>query len=307
MTTITVCIPPIVEALHVADRVAQQELVWNPVNSAQERFLEEFYGHRHLLRQYLTPDELQGWASTDAGYLNEILERRRFSMRFGQIPSDGIGLLAILEARLRFLVEGSHCMVVADDRKTVHAGVRIEKNGTSVVDQAFVPGFLVHTSKVGLISEVPLTNGDSMFLVVPEIQPKDDWEILDIIAKAEDTMKPAEYLGYTAIQFPQVLIKNDPSIAYLNGLHAEYSNGTYRITGAQQETIFALDTKGVLAKSAAGMMCVTVSVGSEPVERILIIDQEFIVYTRRKQVPFPIFAGHAGKECWREPGNLDDL
>jgi hypothetical protein len=228
-------------------------------------------------------------------------------MRFGQIPSDGIGLLAILEARLRFLVEGSHCMVVADDRKTVHAGVRIEKNGTSVVDQAFVPGFLVHTSKVGLISEVPLTNGDSMFLVVPEIQPKDDWEILDIIAKAEDTMKPAEYLGYTAIQFPQVLIKNDPSIAYLNGLHAEYSNGTYRITGAQQETIFALDTKGVLAKSAAGMMCVTVSVGSEPVERILIIDQEFIVYTRRKQVPFPIFAGHAGKECWREPGNLDDL
>jgi len=140
-------------------------------------------------------------------------------------------------------------------------------------------------------------SGDEVYLSVAG----DSFDGSDLGIHIETVFGDLEYLDdYSGLIFPMVDLNEKVDIGWLKEMPA-YLGGDLvgRITQALQQTMFAMDEKGVKVKSAVAIGARFLS--ATITKPTLVIDKPFFVAVKRKDLKLPILSGYIGRDCWKRP------
>ncbi len=283
----TVCMHPIVAAIRKADDIIGEGRVWRPQNQMQTRFLTEFFDRTR--NEVLGISEIESIASWSAEDINRFLQERGFSITLDDFDEDTFGVAATLILLLKWKVEGMKEKFRAADGKT-YDGVRME-NGMSYYTS------VKHPKPVVCIAT---KSGDQVFMTVMETPPTD----FDLVSYVEQIQASLEHnREFGDLVFPMVDLDQLVDISWLLNMETTANTGQQaRISQAKQQTIFKMNDKGALLKSAAAAaITLEFAILSKP---DLVIDRPFLVWIVRDGLAKPLLVAHITQENWTDPGDL---
>jgi len=263
---------------------------WKAINDNQLKYLEIYKNC-----QGAVIPEIESKVSVgDVEPINEFLRKKGFDIQLDPIAPRDLAIASVFELFLEWLKEGK-----ADDVKyndvmykavRLSAGVRVGCCGTGFLgyglDKLFNDGIAVIQTK----------NGDTIYMTVPAVAPKDSFEVFDMAKKLVSAyLEPSEKYE-NEVTFPEVDLNTYPDISWIVGL-GDRLGEKWQIGQALQQTKVKIDKKGVVVKEAVamGVMCMCCSFD---VKRPLMIDKPFLFVVVRKGLKEPLFSAYLNTDGW---------
>jgi len=281
-----------------------------PHNKEQRNFLDKqylLYVKNNLLNLF-SPDELQSYASRNADELNAILQRKGFSLQFPPLKRNQIGVLAIQDVLVKWLLQGTKEPLSVGE--SMYDGVILKDE---IVPEGSKKGertlqFFAQNPSSTVIVKLLTKSNDVVYFVTKrdgqlfKQKPTEEAISQAIMHYSSEVKKGTSALvndRFTGVHFPMISYNVNPDISWL--VHMRI--GTTSIAQAMQQVIFKMNEEGARAKAAAALIVATSFLGENPKER-LVIDKPFLVWIERPGVVLPIFAGYMTQEFWKNPGVL---
>ena len=255
------------------------------INQKQEWLVKRYGAYKNALRSI---PELEAWAKLTAEELNEILEKRGFSIRLDPwIPNpDAFGTLGILDYTLTWFEPGLPTKICDEKYEA------FTLNELSIVKSSEILG-----------NQNPLvelrTQTDDIVKIIKSDEPKDEFEVTEII----ETIRNAEHTpskNFTKVKIPKVHYSQETDMDWLCG----FSSGSTSVVAALQEVRFGMNEIGARAKEATALSMIR-GLPPKPVEYVF--DEPFLIWVERPGVNVPIFQAWIGEDDWKDPGDLLNL
>lgn|GEM_PF-2669836 len=280
-----------------------------PANEQQRSFLDKQYLPyvKEKLFSFFSTEELQSYASRNYKELNKILKSKGFSLQFPQFPRTQIGVLAIQDVLVKWLLEGTKEPLLVGD--ATYDAVMLKADVVREGEQAGQQNvhFFAQDPQATVIVKLLTQSKDCVYFVTQRngdlfaAQPNEA-AIAEAIMKYSKHVTAGTYAQsdrFNSLHFPMISYDVNPDVSWLERMRI----GTTYVAQAMQQVIFKMNEKGARAKAAAGLIVATSFLEENPKER-LIIDRPFLVWIERPGVPLPIFAGYMTQSYWKNPGVL---
>jgi hypothetical protein len=305
LSPLTLC-EAIRETTHIV-KTQQDDVA--PANEQQRGFLDKQYLPyvKEKLFNFFSAEELQSYASRDYQELNKILKSKGFALQFPQFPRTQIGVLAIQDVLVKWLLEGTKEPLSVGD--ATYDGVMLKVDVAREDEQAGQQNvhFFAQDPQATVIVKLLTQSKDCVYFVTQRngdlfaSQPTEA-AIAEVIMKYRKHVSTGTYAQsdrFNSLHFPMISYDVNPDVSWLERMRI----GTTYVAQAMQQVIFKMNEQGARAKAAAGLIVATSFREKDPQER-LIIDKPFLVWIERPGVPLPIFAGYMTQSYWKNPGAL---
>lgn len=284
--THTVCTYPIVGCLLKADDIIGEGRIWIPQNPTQKLFVDDYYTS--------TKDEIKGipeiesLASWEADKINKFLADHGFSIVLDPFDADTFGVAAVLNLLMEWLQEATADVIVQDG--TEYEAMRM-KEGVQFFSS---PG---HQHP---IAQIATKAGDVVYVTIKPTAPT-GFDLVELVEGIEAKMERC--WDYGDLVLPLVDIDEKVGLDWLIGMRTVASWGQpAHISQAKQQTLFKMNKRGALLKSAVAM-AVTLEMCAMPMPD-LVIDQPFVAWVRRDELLLPLVVAHVTQDAWKNPGSL---
>lgn len=257
---------------------------WQTTNETQQLFVHNYLAQYTDITKF-KPDELKAWASKNYQELNDILAKEHFAIRLEPFPTNGFGMVAILDVMMEWLNAGTSKKITTKDNST-YAGVEIER------------GFNVYTSDKHKhpIACIQTKSGDLVWFTIADKQ-RSNFDLLQHINTIKTTLQADD--KYQSVMFPKIDLDQQPDITWL--LRMSYAG--YFIAQAKQQTKLKMNEFGAHVKSAVAIAMMRSMPPSH--KKVLMIDQPFFCWITKPTISIPVFAGYLDTDVWKDPGSLD--
>ena len=232
------------------------------------------------------------WASVSAAELNGILKSEGFDIQVDPWPaSAGIGVVAIVDVLVKWLVAGEKAAVLRGDER--YSAFRLECVANAIEFHA------VAASQEPVVV-VFTRSGDKVCLhKVDEVAG--DFGLYDAVAHLRREMRRDRDANYADVVIPKVQLREQVDLGWIRGLAAV----EWKIEQAKQEVRFAMNEIGAHAKMATALA--PRSMSPRGPTGTYTFDAPFLFWMERPGVAIPTFVAHLTEADWRDPGSLDDL
>jgi len=256
---------------------------WHTTNETQQLFVQNYLSQHKDIAKF-KPDELKAWASKNYQELNDILTKEHFSIQLEPFPTNGFGMVAILDVMMEWQSPGTSKKITTKDN-SIYAGVEIER------------GFNVLTSDKHAhpIACIKTKSGDMVWVTIAD-KPRKDFDLLNYINSIKKSIQQDDQ--YQSVMFPKIDLDQQPDITWL--LKMSYAG--YFIAQAKQQTKLKMNEFGAHVKSAAAIAMMRSMPPSN--KKTLVIDQPFFCWIEKPDVSIPVFAGYLDTDVWKDPGSL---
>lgn len=286
MSSKTVAIYPIVEALVRAEDLMGKVEQWHSTNRDQLRFRHDYL---NVCREEREIPEIESLASMSAFEINEFLKAHGIDLDI-TLADKEFGIAAVLDLLIEWVIEGERFPIWRTYDKE-YEGVRLSE-GVRYYKS------LAHPHPIATITT---KSGDLVYMTKLARPP----ELFDLVDLAMNLTRHAHSAQYGKLIFPMVDLDQKVDIDWLIGMSADSPKlGRVTISQAKQQTILKMNELGVRAKS--GFTGAVRSVGYEPPKPDMIIDEPFLLWATRDRHSVPFFVGHIDTEDWKNPGKLTD-
>lgn len=257
---------------------------WQPANETQQLFVHNYLAQYTDISKF-KPDELKAWASKNYQELNDILAKEHFAIRLEPFPTNGFGMVAILDVMMEWLAPGTSKKITTKDNKT-YAGVEIER------------GFTIFTSShhAHPIACIQTKSGDTVWFTIAD-KTRSNFDLLQYIHTIANNIQ--EDNQYQSVMFPKIDLDQQPDITWL--LRMSYAG--YFIAQAKQQTKLKMNEFGAHVKSAVAIAMMRSMPPTN--KKVLMIDQPFFCWITKPTISIPIFAGYLDTDVWKDPKSLD--
>jgi len=258
---------------------------WQTTNEKQQLFAQNYLAQYADITKF-KPDELKAWASKNYQELNDILAKEHFAIRLEPFPTNGFGMVAILDVMMEWLVPGTSKKITAKNSQISYPGVHIER------------GFTIFTSDKHAhpIACIQTKSGDMVWFSIAD-KPRNSFDLLQYINTITTTIQQDDQ--YQGIMFPKIDLDQQPDITWL--LRMSYAG--YFIAQAKQQTKLKMNEFGAHVKSAVAIAMMRSMPPSD--KKTLVIDQPFFCWITKPTISIPVFAGYLDTDVWKDPGTLD--
>jgi len=293
-----------------ADEFLGPDRVWVPRNDFQRALIEgHFAGPKGDLAALEKLDLMESKASRDADVLNEILQRRGFSIQLDEFADDEFGVVSILEMLVGWLAKGRRAKldIGGTEYDAAHlmdaARVRFYRAARdgAELDIAAVPAvFGLDHQDADDENASPPSPDVTVYMTRLDNAPA-GFDLIDMTMAVQSAMTPiADYKG---LIFPMVNLDHKPDIGALRGMSTTDENGQgWEISQALQQNLLKMNHKGALAKSATAIGCRITSV--QRPRPPLVIDGPFLVWFAIDGMSEPLFVAHVTEDDFEDPGDL---
>lgn len=302
----TVCLAPIISAIHKSEDFLGFNRVWTAINKEQKEFLHNtLYAMRHEVFPIygkFSEKELRAWASKHAQELNEILEREKFSIRLEEFKEGEFGTVSILDVLTEWLVEGL-AFSKLEYKKREYPAVTLEANMRNPQDPRSVYecfGSRHHNFPIAMLN----TKSDDCVYMTVAGKSYAGFELMHRIDEVRNSLSRVGQ--YDSLVFPMVNLDQEVDIGWLKGMWTMGAGGgQYEISQALQQTKFKMNQFGARVRSAVAIGVRAAGI-REPL-RYLVIDQPFFLWITRPGVSTPILYAYIDEKDWKDPGNLENM
>ncbi|MCA9372856.1 hypothetical protein KC921_02025 [Candidatus Woesebacteria bacterium] len=269
-----------------ADDIIGEGRVWIPQNQTQKVFVDDYYTS--------TKDEIEGvpeiesLASWEADEINKFLADHGFSIKLDPFTPETFGVAAVLNLLMEWLQEAVPAEIRSGGK--TFDGMRMEEGVK----------FFTSPNHPDPIAQIATKGGDSVFVTIQQSAPT-GFELVSLVEQIESGMERCWDFGDLLV--PMVDIDEKVDISWLIELRTVASWGQpARVTQAKQQTMFKMNQRGALLKSAAAA-AVSLEMCAMP-KPDLVIDRPFVAWIRREGLLRPLVVAHVTEEAWKDPGDL---
>lgn len=309
--TITASFVPIMSALLQGEEVLGKNRVWQASRAEQELFLERFSTAREPLESYLQerqdgdPLIIHSLFSFSADEINSYSSTRGRSQISPFDPTE-FGVAASMRVLGNWANRGQETTIKGRDENMYNAA-ELKQPTIMEVGGSENPVVMLRTTNPLVRFPSYVARYDVM-MAVPDEPPNDEFELLDFV-KEHNPLDPefnsrlVRNDDYAGVVFPSVDLDQQADISWLVGLKTQGELGPATLRQALQKTKFQMDEAGFLAESEVRIEYL----GSKPPSRLYQIDQPFVCWVQRNDIPIPLFAAYIDYPHWRNPSPIPFL
>jgi len=281
---------PIVSALWAAIGFVGHDVSLLSINPVQQAFINRYVIKQDVL-DHFKPHELRSWASTDIGYLNDVLKEEGYDICLQETPDTAFGVVSILDIAVQWPCKGEPAALTSAQDNRTYPMVIMEpykRNFHFEYKSAhYCPIVYCRTTTDDVVCMAMLNEVD---------QQLDASAMLELIDKINNcTTINKVLLRYDRLIFPMIKYESTVALGWLKGLRI----GDYHlIDQAVQQTKFSMDEVGAHAQSAVAAI-IEEEMGKMHYD--FIIDKPFLLWIMRPGVQDPIFAAYLPCSCWQDP------
>lgn len=285
----TICVYPIIAALHKAYEVGNGLSQWFACNHMQQRYLDNGECWKQDLTS-LSEKELGTIASFDADDINAFLKNKGFDITLKPFSDpDDFGIASLMKVVANWCSPGKSTFLKKDSE--FFPAAQLEDG----VTYTKVNGY------PNPIAKISAENRDLVYLTKANNTSLDDLDLLSMVILLSNG---SQIYDYGNLIFPKVKHNTEVDISFFKGMGFKgkrRSGGVdfCRVKEAKAQTKFEMDHLGAKAESAAafGMSFERMRI-SKP---SMVIDDTFYVWMTRKGMSVPYFAGCIDSSDWEDP------
>ena len=256
---------------------------WLAVNPEQEAYLK-IYDNR---RGAKIPEIESIVSIGDVNPVNKFLSDRGFDIHLDPIEPDDLAIASVLELIIKWLTKGDKTTVnYMGDYNDKYKAVHLEEGVNIVYD-----------NRANAIAMIQTKNGDTIYITMPKIIPKNSFEVLDMARDLISTKK--DYSGgyyLNKVVFPMIDLDVKPDISWIIGMCDRFRE-KWVISQALQQTKVKIDEEGVVVREAVAMTIRCCSMNYHEPEP-LVINKPFLFVIKREGLKEPLFSAYLDIDSW---------
>jgi len=290
--SITSCPLSIVSAVRFADTILGEGRIWNPDNDIQKGFINDHLVPYGELTTNLK--EIESIAAWEAGIINDFLKKKGFTIQLDEFDKDEFGVASVLDLLVEWLVKGDQATINTPDNSQF-PGVGINKHGVTFHTVS------EHPNPVACLQTKDQYN---VYLTMLDKPPT---EMFSLFEKAVQFSSSLSYCSdFEGLEFPMVDLRQQTDISWLLGMGTSDEKGDpWFISQALQENRLRMNEIGARAQSATA---IGVKRGIAPLPKpVHIINEPFLIWFMRPDIPIPLFVGYIVEADWKNPGDIESI